>query len=128
MKKVITIAALAIGMFASAQEKTFVSFQTNSDNVYNLDLTTDVGNYIVGFGSGYTTKENFGYAYVNLGKDVNKTFAYAVRTGMHLQDQKELSISLYLGATAYLRLTDKLQLALTQDNKNRTLIGVGYRF
>ena len=128
MKKTITIAALAIGMFASAQTKTLVTFQTNNNNTYNLETNNDIGSFIFGAGAGYKSDAKHGYGYINLGKHVTKTLSYAVRVGAYTKDTSQNYTKLYYGVTAYLRFTETLNIAITQDNKNNTLFGVGISF
>jgi hypothetical protein len=128
MKRIITIAVLAFGMYASAQTKTLVTFQTNNQNTYNLETNDDIGSFMFGAGAGYKSDVKHGYGYLNIGKHVNNTLSYAVRVGAYTKDTSENYTKLYYGVTAYLRFTEKVNLAITQDNKNSTLIGLGFSF
>ena len=126
MKKVILIAALAFGMNASAQ--TNVSVQSDFNNTYGFDLIAKQNNLLIGFGAGHNSKENFSFGYYSIGKEVSKSLSYAVKGGFQLKDEQELKVSLYCAATAYLNITDKINLSLTRDNKSRNFIGLGYKF
>jgi hypothetical protein len=124
MKRILTIAVLAIGMFASAQE-TSINVIANKDKTFAIDITSQHQNFIygVGVGSNRETKQGEGIIYVNAGKEVNDTFAYSLKVGTTTGDYRTL-----YGGSVYLRYTKRIQAVISYDNINKTMAGVGIRF
>jgi hypothetical protein len=124
MKRILTIAVLAIGMFASAQD-TSINVIANKDKTFAIDITNQHQNFIygVGVGSNRQTEQGEGIIYVNVGKEVNNTFAYSLKVGTTTGDYRTL-----YGGSVYLRYTKRIQAVISYDNINKTMAGVGIRF
>ena len=124
MKRILTIAALAIGMIASAQD-TSINVIANKDKTFAIDITNQNQNFIygVGVGSNRQTEQGEGIIYVNVGKEVNDTFAYSLKVGTTTGDYRTL-----YGGSVYLRYTKRIQAVISYDNINKTMAGVGIRF
>lgn len=124
MKRILTISVLAIGMIASAQD-TSINLIANKDKSFAIDLTSQHNSFIfgVGVGSNRETEQGQGTVYVNVGKEVNNTFAYSLKIGTTTGDYQTL-----YGGSVYLRYSKRLQAIISYDNINRTMAGIGIRF
>lgn len=124
MKRILTIAVLAIGMTASAQD-TSINLIANKDKSFVFDLTTQTNSFIfgVGVGTNQETEQGEGLIYGSIGKEVNQTFAYSLKLGTTTKEYNML-----YGGSVYLRYTKSIQAIVSYDNINRTMFGIGIRF